>query len=511
MLSGCAGHSVGRLPEGRDRPATTWIAPPATPTEPKRAAEWTIESPAGVLRPPFAFSADDERFLDEVQRASFWYMWCACDPATGMVFDRSSASFASVAGVGFQLAAIPAAVERGYITRAQGEERTLQILRALENEPTNRKAGVFYHFLDGKTAKPIDNDVVSTIDTALLFGGFVVSGMYFGGEARERADRMLAAADWTFFVEQTPRAHEPHMKGYITLGWKAKDFKNPTGDGAILPYYWADSGDEHRLVSFFAALSPKAEHRVDERLYYRLRRQMGTYGDAGAMVWFPWSGALFTNFFAHLFMDYAGRGPDDPAAKGVERRPRVDWWENSRRAVRLHQLKAEANPKGVPTLGVNAWGLTANDAVTGYAVPGVFPDAVQVSDAKPEVDFAVFTPKDDFGDGTIPPYGAGCAIMFDPARAIAALRYYRSLKKADGTPLVWREPAAEPCSKPNFGFQDSFNLGTGWVAPDCVAIDQGPLTLAIENARSGLIWRLFESHPWVQATYGRIGVGPSGR
>ena len=114
---------------------------------------------------------------------------------------------------------------------------------------------------------------------------------------------------------------------------------------------------------------------MDPALYYRLRRQLGAHGDTGPMVWFPWSGALFTNFFAHCWIDYAGMGPDTPRAFGIANRSSVDWWENSRRAVRLHRLKAIENPKKVPTLGVNAWGLTASDYAGGYAVPGVFPRA----------------------------------------------------------------------------------------------------------------------------------------
>ena len=53
---------------------------------------------------------------------------------------------------------------------------------------------------------------------------------------------------------------------------------------------------------------------------------------------------------------------------------------------------------------------------------------------------------------------------------------------------------------------DSFNPGTGWVAPDCVAIDQGPLVLAIENARTGNVWKWFHAHRWVRAGAERLGM-----
>ena len=93
--------------------------------------------------------------------------------------------------------------------------------------------------------------------------------------------------------------------------------------------------------------------------------------------------------------------------------------------------------------------------------------------------------------------------MFEPEAALAALLHYRSLEAADGSPLLWREPADG-----GFGFQDSYRITDGepWVAPDCVAIDQGPLILAIENARTGLIWRLFHAHPAVRAGTERLGL-----
>ena len=116
---------------------------------------------------------------------------------------------------------------------------------------------------------------------------------------------------------------------------------------------------------------------------------------------------------------------------------------------------------------------------------------------------------DDFGDGTLAPYAAGSSIMFDPARAVAALRHYHDLKAPDGSPLVWNDPAINN----GFGFRDAFNAGTGWVARDFVSIDQGPLILAIENARTGLLWRVFHEHPIVRAGVERLRLGhpPAGK
>ena len=463
-------------------------------------------------RPPFAFSPEDEAMLEEIQLGAFKFFWTDrhVNPATGLVLDRSSADIASVAGVGFQLSAMVVGVERGWITREQGEARARKILSTLLGVPNNRKAGLFYHFLDAGTGGPRrlgSEDVVSTIDSAILFAGALTAGSYFGGEVDELARQMVAAADWSFFTAGDEHDGTP-MEGFISLGWRPNDFQNdPTGAGSLLPYFWADADDEQRLVYFISTLAPDEGKRVGPEAYYRLRRKIGAYADTGPMSFSPWSGALFTKFFAHSWIDYAGIGfsigPDRPDLFNVPHRAPVDWWENSRRAVRLHRLKAIENPEGLPTLGPDAWGLTASDAPAGYRVPGVYPDPLPMGPARPEFDYPTHVPADAYGDGTIAPYGAGSAIIFEPELAVAALRHYRSLKFPNGAPLVWRAPQSG-----GFGFIDAFNLagpgGAPWAASDYVAIDQGPLLLAIENARTGLVWRWFHAHPWVMEGMGRL-------
>lgn len=467
-----------------------------------------IERAAGTARPPFAFSDEDSKFLEEVQRGSFNYLWNGAVPESGMVPDRSSNPTVSTAGVGFQLAAIPVGVERGWITRAQGEERALLIMRTLMRDPQVRTHGLYQHFVDGHTGGPHTHEdlesVVSTVDSAWLFCGAIVAGEYFGGEIARRANEMMDEADWKAFIYSDPK--KPYEAGFISLGWKSDDPKKPGGTGKILPYSWVDSGCEHRAVAFLAACAPREEHRVGAEHYYRLRRGLGEYKDAGTMVFFPWSGALFTYFFSHCFMDYAAMGVDDPAAFGIQHRARVDWWENSRRYVHLHRIKCiEASAK-YKTFGENAWGLTASDGPKGYLVPGVFPNAIAPSawgpGARAEWDYSTYKAKDDFGDGTIAPYAAACSIMFEPKLSIAAMRHMRELKDSSGRALAWRDPA-----NGGYGFVDSYNLslpGGPWAAPDTLAIDAGPKVLAIENARTGLIWKLFHQNEHVKAGMERL-------
>jgi len=496
----------------------------AQPPEPRAArapasigALSDVTDNTGRKRPPFAFSEQDSRFLDEVQRGAFLYLWECVERPTGMVRDRSSKPVVSAAGVGFQLAGIPVGVERGWITKDRGRERTLTILRALGANPLNRKAGVFFHYLDGHDAGPSHagyETVASTIDGALLLAGAVVAGEYFGGEAAEIAGRLFAQTDWSFYLARGEK-YKPSERGFISLAWRPRDAKSdPTGEGELVPYVWMDAGDEQRLVNFLAACAPDEAKRVDPGVYYRLRRRLGTDDNGPPFVWFPWSGALFTSFFAHCFVDYAAIGPDDPAASGVDRRPRVDWWVNALRTVKMHRRKS-LDDAGT---GYRPWGLTASDGPTGYDVPGLFPRSASIEGLIADFDYHPGdAPRDNPIHGTVAPYGAGCSIMFDPASAVGALRAYRALRADDGSALVWRDPTPG-CSfdAPRYGFMDSFNLAwkgvdgkagpQRWVALDCVAIDQGPLLLAIENARSGLVWRLFHSSEVVREGMKRLGL-----
>jgi hypothetical protein len=204
----------------------------------------------------------------------------------------------------------------------------------------------------------------------------------------------------------------------------------------------------------------------------------------------------------------------------------------------LHRIKALAHAKktGSRTIGEHGWGVTAGDYPKGYHVPGVHPAPKIPAGWLPEIDypmhpsnrgegkgegFAPFVPTDQFSDGTLAPYGPGSAIMFDPAASIASMRWMRGLKGADGQPLAWRDPqprkAGEERKDNRYGFVDGFNLdrapdaGGPWVGSDLLAIDQGPLMLAIENARTGLIWKHFHRHRWVQEGMARLKLERKGR
>ena len=71
-----------------------------------------------------------EARLDALQRHSFAHFLRETNPANGLVADRSEpGSPASIAAVGFALAAYPVGVERGWMARADARARTFSLLR----------------------------------------------------------------------------------------------------------------------------------------------------------------------------------------------------------------------------------------------------------------------------------------------------------------------------------------------------------------------------------------------
>ena len=79
-------------------------------------------------------------FLDTVSERTFHWFWDTQNPTTHLVPDRyPTHTFSSIAAVGFGLNAYAIGAERGYVSRADARDRTLQTLKflyALPQGPT---------------------------------------------------------------------------------------------------------------------------------------------------------------------------------------------------------------------------------------------------------------------------------------------------------------------------------------------------------------------------------------
>ncbi len=94
-------------------------------------------------------------------------------------------------------------------------------------------------------------------------------------------------------------------------------------------------------------------------------------------------------------------------------------------------------------------------------------------------DYVAHSPTED--NGTITPSAALSSFPYAPEYAMQALKHFYN----DRGDRIWT----------TYGFADAFNDTENWVAESHIAIDQGPILVMIENARSALLWRLFMRDP----------------
>jgi hypothetical protein len=205
--------------------------------------------------------------------------------------------------------------------------------------------------------------------------------------------------------------------------------------------------------------------------------------DAGGLIR-TWPGSLFTYQFLHAFVD----------TRALSRCEQVNWYANSALAIRRTIAHAESNPQGFATYGANAWGLSAAegpyDAYHAYAAPPV----------------AVANPPEE--DGTVTYYSMISSLTFGSdlrQQAIAAANagWARGhWHPRFGLPDAFNDEVAQSTLDP--AAKDAALRKNGpWVQRALFAIDQGPMLLHLENARSGLIWQLTARNPNLAGTLRR--------
>ena len=231
------------------------------------------------------------------------------------------------------------------------------------------------------------------------------------------------------------------------MGWKP--------ESGFLESAWDHYCESHLL--YILAMGA-TRHAISDAGWRAMRRPWGEYGGQVFIGCPP----LFTHQFSHLFVDFRNRADAD-----------ADYFENSRRATLANRQFCLDLRRAFRTFDEERWGLTACIGPSGYRAYGAPPGVAIV-------------------DGTVAPAAAGCAITVAPDLAVRSLRH---LYERFGDRLWGR-----------FGFADSFNLDAGFVATDAYAINQGPLLLAIENHRTGRVWRWFMADSRVQRGLQRAGL-----
>jgi len=418
-------------------------------------------------------------FLAELEERTFRFFWETANPKNGLVPDRyPTPSVASVAAVGFGLTALPIGVERGYITRAAARDRVLTTLRFLARAPNQN--GFFYHFVDMSTGTRANGSEVSTVDTSLLLAGMLFCQSYFDSadpqevKLRKLVDEIYRRVDWTWAQARPPS---------IALSWTPEEgFSSSDWTGY----------NEGMLVYLLALASPT--HTIGDQAWNTWTsgydKHWGTVYDQTYLGFAP----LFGHQYTHVWVDFRGIRDAYMRAHGL------DYFENSRRATYAQRRYAIANPRHWQAYGKNIWGMSASDG------PGTTREPYQGEDRS----FFSYAARGMgighiLDDGTIAPTAAISSLPFAPEIVLPA------------TLEMYHRFGASIYS--SYGFRDAFNASfrssseaqarhpadAGWVDPDYLGIDQGPILAMIENYRSELIWRVMRD-----STYLRTGLERAG-
>jgi hypothetical protein len=437
-----------------------------------------------------AATLSDDALLEDLERRTFQYFWDTANPRTGMVPDRyPSPSFASIAGVGFGLTAYVVGAERGYVTRAQARQRTLNTLRFLAGLPQGPdEAGVagyngfYYHFIDMDSGLRYSTSELSTVDTTLLLAGVLLSQAYFDRqtaaerEIRELAETIYGRVDWTWAQNRPP---------VVAHGWRPE-----TG---FLRHDWRGYC-EAMLLYVLALGSPTypIESEAWDEWLTTYKRSWGSFFGYDFLAF----GSMFGHQYSHIWIDFRGIRDAYMRERGI------DYFENSRRALQAQHAYAQQNPMGWRGYDAQIWGLTASDGPA---------DTVQIFNGE-ERGFFTYSARGTaarhvLDDGTIAPTATIGSIVFAPELVLPTIRAFRARY---GDTLYQRYGFLDAIN-PSFTFTGAplrhghIVEGIGWVDSDYLGIDQGPIIAMVENYRSGLIWKLMERSPHLRRGLERAG------
>jgi hypothetical protein len=421
---------------------------------------------------PDAIAEPEEQLLDELQKAAFDYFVENVDPKTGLVADTSrKGSPASIAVVGFALSCYPIGVERGWIARADAAAQTLKALRFFWNSPQGAEPdvtgykGFYYHFLDMQSGRRVWNCELSLIDTALLLAGMLTAAAYFTApaadeaEIRALAEELYRRVDWQW---------AQNGRDTVTQGWKPECGFFQSG--------W-EGYSEATILYVLGMASPTFPLPSNSFAGWTSTYQWESiYGYD-----FLYAGPLFIHLFSHAWIDFRGIQDEFMREKGC------DYFENSRRAVSIQREYAARNPREFIGYGPNFWGITAGDG----------PGNEELRESGRDRRFFGYTDRGvPFGrdDGTMAPWGMLAALPFSPPSALTAVRR-----------MMERYPDICVGSRMSSSFNPTLVDQGGWISEGYYGLDQGIVTMMIENYRSGLIWKLLRASPHIASGLRRAG------
>jgi hypothetical protein len=396
---------------------------------------------------PAPFSAEEDRFLEEMEHANYLYFWEQANPQTGLVRDRFTVrgndrgGVASIAATGFGLTALCIAENRGYLSHAQARDRVLATLRFLWKKLPNHR-GFFYHFAHMNTGERQWDSEVSSVDTAILLCGVLTCHRLFHHEEiSDLAHAIFNRVDWSWLSEDTSLL--PH-------GWMP--------EVGFLPYRW--DGYSELMMMYLLGLG-SSSHPLSAEAWNAWKRTT-----------FEYAGLRYIGAFAPLFVHQYSQAWFDFRGK---RDRYADYFQNSVIATDVHRRFCLDLAKEFPDYSQDLWGITASDSEHGYVAWGGPPAVGPI-------------------DGTVVPSAAGGSLPFLPGDCLRVLKTIRN-RYGDG---AW-------C---RYGFVNAFNPLKKWYDTDVIGIDTGITILMAENARTGFVWDMFMKNPESRRGMDRAGFKP---
>jgi hypothetical protein len=421
-------------------PLTEYLAPLYPGALPPAPGPRAAAAPA----PSAALSEEDDRFLNDVESASFLFFWEQASAKTGMVKDRCNVNkinpnvASSIAATGFGLTALCIGDQRGFISTTAALERVFTTLRFLWKKLPNHR-GFFYHFANPETGERMFDSEVSSVDTAILLCGVLTCRQHFRHRGvAELADLIFNRVDWTWLSEDT---------SLLTHGW--------TPEVGFLSSRW-DYYSE--LMMMYLLGMGSSAHPLKQETWNAWKR-----------LTFEYDGLRYIGSFAPLFVHQYSQAWFDFRGK---RDKFADYFQNSATATEVHRRFCLELGKQFPDYSEDLWGITASDSEhDGYVAWGGPPATGPI-------------------DGTIVPSAAGGSLPFLPDATLHVLKTIRSRY-----PLAWNK----------YGFVNAFNPLKNWYDSDVIGIDTGIVLLMAENLRTGFVWDTFMKTPEAQRGMERAG------
>ena len=419
---------------------------------------------------------NDDELLSMVQEACFRYYWEAGHPLAGLAPEvlPGDPNLLAMGGSGFGVMALLVGAERQFAPREDVATRVLKIVRFLSR--ADRFHGVWPHFINGETGKVIpffgkyDNGG-DLVETAFMIQGLLAARQYFSRdnaserEIRETITRLWHEVEWDWY-RKTPDSDvlywhwSPDAGFHIShplIGWNEAmiiyllAIASPTHPVPAELYYSGWAGTSPRHISYRRGWSRTkvGDHYVNGNSFYGIKLDVG-------------EGTGSDLFFVHFsFMGFDPRGLRDRY---------TNYFENNRAITRINYAYCVDNPRKFAGYGPDCWGLSVG---------------INSGGGKPY-------PRDD--NGTISVMASLASMPYTPEESMRALKhFYRDLG-----PKVFGI----------YGFHDAFNQTQNWYEEVYMALNQAPITVMIENQRSGLIWKNFMANPEIKPALDAIGFRP---